>query len=285
MELLQLKYFCESAKNESFAKVAKKYMVPLTSVSIAIKHLEEELGVKLFDRASNRVFLNNKGRQFYYSVQSMFNELDNGITGLKLHTGDKRQIRILAKTTREDIIHHAIAFNKFYPDARFSVDIHQVISDEDIDNYDIIVDEKTDRYIDFDSFDLASYKIYIECLSSNPLCQRDSITLKHLKNQPFVTTNMESESFALLTKACKKAGFLPNIVLECNDYTCRNHCVLSGMGLGVTLGISTNSSLPNVQFLNVTDFNERFTSRIYYKSSAYFGNVKAFIDLVKTRLM
>ena len=33
MELLQLRYFYESAKNENFAKTAEKYMVPASSVS------------------------------------------------------------------------------------------------------------------------------------------------------------------------------------------------------------------------------------------------------------
>ena len=42
MEMLQLRYFFESAKNGSFAKTAKKYDVPSTSVSAAIKRLEEE---------------------------------------------------------------------------------------------------------------------------------------------------------------------------------------------------------------------------------------------------
>ena len=52
MELLQLRYFFDSAKNEHFAKTAEKYWVPASSVSASIKRLEEELGCKLFDRQS-----------------------------------------------------------------------------------------------------------------------------------------------------------------------------------------------------------------------------------------
>ncbi len=284
MEMLQLKYFYESAQNESFAKTAKKHLVPLSSVSIAIKHLEQELGVQLFDRTSNSVSLNDKGRQFYYSVKSMFSELDSGIISLSTQFDDQRQIKIFANTTRETIINHIRTFNEQYPNAKFFVDVGHENKYIDLDKYDIIVDRKTNIYEGFESFDLCTYKVRVECLSTNPLCQRDSLTLKQLKNQSFVTTNNDSECFEILTKACKKVGFLPNIILECNDYTCRDLCVLSGMGLGVTLGTSINSSLPQVQFLNITDFNERFTSRIYYKPSAYFGNVKAFIDLIKSRL-
>ena len=39
MELLQLRYFYESAKNENFAKTAEKYMVPASS-KLILKSLD-----------------------------------------------------------------------------------------------------------------------------------------------------------------------------------------------------------------------------------------------------
>ena len=62
MELLQLRYFFESAQSGSFSKTAKKYMVPLTSVSASIRRLEQELGCPLFVRHPNCVSLNEKGK-------------------------------------------------------------------------------------------------------------------------------------------------------------------------------------------------------------------------------
>jgi hypothetical protein len=47
VELLQLRYFYESAKNENFSKTAEIFMVPTTSVSASIRRLEEELGCPL----------------------------------------------------------------------------------------------------------------------------------------------------------------------------------------------------------------------------------------------
>ena len=48
MEMLQLRYFYDSARTESFSKTAKKYMVPVSSVSASIKRLEKELDTELF---------------------------------------------------------------------------------------------------------------------------------------------------------------------------------------------------------------------------------------------
>ena len=43
MELLQLRYFFESAKTENFSKTAQKFQVPTTSVSASVKRLEKEM--------------------------------------------------------------------------------------------------------------------------------------------------------------------------------------------------------------------------------------------------
>ena len=47
MELLQLRYFYESAKTENFSHTAAKYLVSPSSVSISIKKLENE-SIKVF---------------------------------------------------------------------------------------------------------------------------------------------------------------------------------------------------------------------------------------------
>ena len=59
MELLQLRYFYESAKNQSFSKTSEKYMVPLSSVSASIKRLEQEIKTDLF-LSDYENFMNDK---------------------------------------------------------------------------------------------------------------------------------------------------------------------------------------------------------------------------------
>ena len=78
MEMLQLRYFFESAKCESFAKTAEKYVVPTTSVSAAVKRLEKELGCELFERLPNRILLNEDGHRLLQSLYIVFGELEEG---------------------------------------------------------------------------------------------------------------------------------------------------------------------------------------------------------------
>ena len=95
MELLQLKYFYESAKSESFAKTAEKYMVPTSSVSASVKRLETELGAKLFDRSCNRITLNDNGKKFQQSLCTIFDELDRAVDKVSSAPEDEREIKCL----------------------------------------------------------------------------------------------------------------------------------------------------------------------------------------------
>lgn len=281
MEMLQLRYFYEVAKSESITKTAQKYMVPASSVSSSVARLENELGVKLFERTSNRIRLNEKGNQFFRSATSFLAELDNAVGAVSFEGNDDRKITILVKAMRETIIKHVISFNAVYPQVQFKFDLNS--SETEHQNYDIIVDEKSERYSDYESFDLHTLRIRVEAFSSNPICQR-KLTIKELKDQPFITTDSDHESFYYFKKACLRSGFEPKVIIECNDYTCRDKCILNGLGLGVTLGNTTNSILPDVQYLDITDYNEKFVTCLYYKKQSYFGNVKQFIDFVKSRI-
>ena len=82
MEILQLKYFYESAKNQSFSKTAQKYMVPVSSVSASVKRLEKELRTSLFNRTGNRITLNEKGEQFFLSTKRALDELYSGVNAV-----------------------------------------------------------------------------------------------------------------------------------------------------------------------------------------------------------
>ena len=103
MERLQLRYFYESAKNESFANTAEKYMVPASSISASVKRLEDELGCKLFERRSNKISLNENGKELQNSLSVIFEELDNTVEKISTNKPEKTEISMLILATREYI--------------------------------------------------------------------------------------------------------------------------------------------------------------------------------------
>lgn len=77
MELLQLKYFQIVARNNHIAKSAEQLNVSQPAISLMISRLEDELGIKLFDRIGRRVILNENGDAFLSHVDKILTEEKN----------------------------------------------------------------------------------------------------------------------------------------------------------------------------------------------------------------
>lgn len=282
MEMLQLRYFYDSAMAESFSKTAKKYMVPVSSVSASVKRLEQELGMELFVRTGNRVMLNEKGRQFLGVVSSTLSQLDMGVSALSADPAPKQTLSILVRCTRQNVIRQIINFNKLYPSVFFKLTFDDL--PKNFGNYDLVVSTAHEGLADYEHFMLRQLPIRIEALETDPLCRR-TITLGQLRDRLFVTTNSQRGSFEVFAKTCQKHGFTPKVFLECDDYTCRNMVLRSGGCLGLTLGTSMSSAMPDTQYLTVSDFNETLISNVYYRTEAYNGNRKLFIDFMKQSII
>jgi LysR family transcriptional activator of glutamate synthase operon len=275
MELLQLRYFYESAKTESFAKTAQKYMIPTSSVSASIKRLESELGVKLFDRSCNKISLNANGKKFQQSVCAIFGELDSAVQNITSQPTDDREIKILVRATRQKITESIINYNSNHPNIKFKTVFD--FSENDFEKYDIIIDEKADVYSDFDNFELSTLQIRLKASVKSPLCNK-KLTLKQLSTQPFISWGEQSNMHKLLLRACNNVGFTPNIIVHSNDIECNERLIGSGIGIG--LGSNTTK---NTTFLDISDFDERYTVYCYYKGQSNYGNVEHFLNFLKTK--
>ena len=277
MEMLQLRYFYESAKNESFAKTAKKYMVPTTSVSATVKRLETELGHKLFDRSGNRISLNAKGKQFLETVRHIFSELDTAV--LSLGDDDKpRTVRIYAGSLRSVALYRVMRYRKAHPNINFVIDLN--FDETDFEKYDIVFyPESPEKFSQWESFVYKQYQVKVEVTEENPLSER-KLTLLSLKNQPFVSTGRTNPIYKTFISACERQGFTPNFVLECNDYTCIDRALRANVGLGVTLSTEASMGSTGMRHLNIVDFNERLNFCIYYKKT--YGEIEKIVEYLKT---
>ena len=84
MELQQLKYFQTVAAIGKISDAAEALFISALALSTSISRLEKELDVKLFDRTSNRIILNDQGKIFLKYVNQIFANLDNAKQELQL---------------------------------------------------------------------------------------------------------------------------------------------------------------------------------------------------------
>lgn len=280
MEMLQLRYFYESAVTESFSKTAQKYMVPASSVSASVRRLEQELGTDLFKRAGNRIELNENGRRLLETVSNALTQLDVTVDAISRQPAQKQTISILARCTRETLVYWTTRFYRMYPSVSFKMTFED--TPENYGEYDIIVSSHEVGLENYESFLWRKFAIYVEAVDTDPLC-RGSVTLSKLRDRVFVTTSSQRGGFKAFVKACEQQGFSPKVFLECDDYDCRTKALLTGICLGLNFGNQDeNSRNANTQFLMISDFREELAINVYYKKENCNGNIERFVDLLKS---
>lgn len=280
MEMLQLKYFYESANFESFAKAAKKFDVPPTSVSASVKRLENQLNCSLFEREANKIRLNNNGKRLMLSLNKIFDELDKAIGDITSISDDNREVKILVKAMRGEITSHIIEYKTKHPQIRFKTVFD--FDEKNFDDYDIIIDQKSAEYYGFESIDLYHTKIVLRVSDNSDLLNR-KLCLKQLSDMPFISIGENSSLNKIFVDACKNVGFEPNIVVMSNDILCNTKCVEAGVGIGVGRYYEGSGKESNVKILNITDFNVLQTICCFFKKQSAYGNVKHFIDFIKNK--
>lgn len=278
METLQLRYFYETAKTGSFTKTAEKFNVPATSVSASVKRLEKELGCPLFHRTCNRILLNEKGMRLLKSLTVVFDELEQAVKDLSPAAPDLREVKMLVRTGRSTITQTIIAYKEKKPDIAFRTIFD--FNETDFDNYDIIIDDSVNTYSGYKSFPLYETILCIRAAADSPL-RDQKLTLAQLKNQPFISTGTQNSLHPILMDHCKRAGFTPNIVIECNDINCYLQYIIAGVCIGPARIFPNHISNNRLCTLNVADFNEKRIVKCYYKKESDYGNVRDFLNFIK----
>ena len=278
MEMLQLRYFYESAVNESFSKTAQSHMVPITSVSASIKRLEKELGCDLFVRSSNRVRLSPEGKRFYESVRETLAGLNKAVEDLKPQR-EEEPIRVLMLAIMERVTDWVIHYRKLYPTATFRLDMSR--TNMESEPFDILVDEDSDKYPDYEKFPLMEFKLKFCCSKENPLCGR-KVRLAELADQEFVALKAGGRTHKHLIKACESAGFQPKIVAMCNDVRCYRRLISAGVGMALML---EDGRIPaeDAQYLDVVDYDCTYRVMAYLRSGCKNEKACAFYEFLKNK--
>jgi LysR family transcriptional regulator, hydrogen peroxide-inducible genes activator len=77
MTLTELKYIVAVAREKHFGKAAEACYVSQPTLSVAIKKLEDELEVKLFERSANEVTVTPLGEEIVRQAQSVLEQAAN----------------------------------------------------------------------------------------------------------------------------------------------------------------------------------------------------------------
>jgi len=279
MTIRQLQYFCDAAQTENFAMVAEKYTVPPSTVSVAIKHLEEEMGVHLFDRSANRISLNAKGKLLAAELQIAVEKIEAVIGQITESPNLPPKIKVLIRARPKWITELIAQYKASNPNVSFIISNDYTIAD--INGFDVIIDENAEQYKHWAHFLLSTEIICVKAASNSPLAHK-TLTFRELKDEVFILPSPGNGMRNLYERTCKKHGIVPNVAIECNDRQCLQYYVQANMGL--TLGAFRaleDQTQTNMSALRVTDFNETQSVFVFYRDTGENqASIKAFCDFL-----
>lgn len=221
MDIRQLEYFVEVAKQLSFTKAAATLHVSQPSISKAIQNFEAELGVPLFYRSSKRLELTDAGQAVLINsmqVLESFQNLRSELTDLmQLKKG---QIRIgIPPIVGAEFFSKLISIykeqNPYIQILLTEVGTKRIREEIETGELDIgLVCSVTSTNDNLETISFLKDPLQLIVHESHPLSSLKSITMSDLINEAFIIYRKDFILFDRIIEECKQHGFYPNIACE-----------------------------------------------------------------------
>lgn len=201
MRLDYLRYFNHLAKVLNFTKAAEDLFVAQPTLSVAIKRMEQELGVKLFKRGkgSSRIELTECGAAYYEYVSLALNNLDTGLRVAREIQGEANSLVRVGTVYSMQGINWSQAMQAFLSKKSNppKISIEQSYSPELIarlrkGELDVVFAARMDDLDDLNYIYVWSQPLVLGVHRNHPLAKREKITLDDLRKYEILTYPKES---------------------------------------------------------------------------------------------
>ena len=241
MELRQIRYFIAVAEELNFTRAAERCHIAQPPLSQQIKKLEEELGVKLFDRTNRSVSLTKEGETFLPSARTVMSTLEAGVEQVRMVSrGEVGLLRVgfLSSAIQSRFPEAVTAFRARFPgivlDMREmqSLDQNKGLHADELDValcHHCYADDEGLKSSVFlrDNYFLAVHR-------DHPLASRGAAGWKDLDGESFImfSHHLYPVSFKRSLDRFKTFGINPRIVQEAKTHGTKLALVAAGMGVG-----------------------------------------------------
>ena len=310
--MLQKKdYIYEIYKTGSFSKAAKNLYISQPALSASIVKIENNLGVKLFNRSSHPITLTEAGQAYIDAIkkiQDTEREFYN-----KLYEISNLQIGHLTIAGANFFSSYMLPpimkrFSKQYPAITF-----EIIESDSIELYKMALDNHIDLILDAGTYDHDIYKahhilteeILLAVPQNNPINEnfkqyqftyadiiqnrhketRDSIPISVFKDETFILLKKGHDMHARSTKICQNFDFQPKHTIFINQLMTAYNLALHELGIVFVTDTLVKLAPPQntLVFYKIDDkssFRDMFLA--HKKTSILTKSMEYFIETSRT---
>lgn len=278
MEIRNLITFQQVSQQKSFTKAAAILGYTQSAVTMQIKQLEEELGVKLFDRIGKTVRITDEGLRLINYAEEIVRTLENARVALSSHVGTKGTIRIgildsVCTATLPPILR---TYHDQYPEVATVIKIGTLdelsfmLNANQIDllwtfDQDIRIPEWHRAFV---------YESSIEILCSpSHLFRRDDLHLTDLADEPFILTEQSCSYRRIFEERMLASGHRLDIFLEIGNTEMIKKFVEQDLGIAVLPRFSVEEELQSgkLNSLRIRDFHLQMQGQIFHHKNKWIS--------------
>ena len=190
MDLHQLTYFIAVVETGSFTRAAERAFVSQPSLSIGIKKLERELGVRLFERGGRRAVLTPAGSRFLERARAMLEQYEAAFRELReVQQGDTLKLGVLQTVRVTSLARLISQFQPRHPGLVVELrvgTVEEIRSWLDAGKVDVALTLLTGREEPQASLPLFHQRRLLAVPPAHPFASRASVRLADLDGQPYI---------------------------------------------------------------------------------------------------
>jgi aminoethylphosphonate catabolism LysR family transcriptional regulator len=247
MTLTQLRSFIAVARHNGFTAAARALNMSQTTITSQIQGLEEEHGVRLFERRGRRIELTEIGQEFLEIARRMVGLEDDAAMMLK----DSNEMRSgslkIGAVSPFHVIEMIESFNASYPDVFLSMALGNSESVlRELANYGcdvgIMARDTDDGRYHVQHY--ASYPVIAFVRRDHRLAALETIELAHLAQEKLLMRERGSTTRRAVEDGLATIGAAPRVAMEIGSREAIREAVIRGIGIGM---VSQSEYIPDEQ--------------------------------------
>jgi DNA-binding transcriptional LysR family regulator len=257
MELRQLQQFTVLAETLNFHAAAKHLHMSQPPLSVSIRKLEEEVGVKLFTRSTHDVQLTEAGRAVLSEARrSLFHASEVTRIARSTVLGLSGRLRIgFVGSAKYSLLPRILPpFRKQYGEV--SLELHEesnttIIGSLEANNLDLAIVRVPFTWQSEIEYVMVEQDTFVAVLpAKHPLAKKPRLSLTDIANEPFIhyKASVVPGLHALTMLLFQEAGFMPRVTQEAVQVETVICLVESGLGVALVPSVASRKASGRIVF-------------------------------------